>query len=69
MNMRMVNLICSVLPVACTLSATGCGSDTGQDLDPIPVVSAQLNVTYMQNDGLVKGLGGWNDPPGVRIPG
>jgi len=57
MNMRVVNLLWSVLPVACALGAAGCGNDTGQDPDRIPVVSPELNLIYMQNDGLVKGVG------------
>src|SRR5262249_6904128 len=64
MNIRIVHLLWSVLPVACALGAAGCGSDTGQEPDSIPVVSAELNAISTHNDGLVKGLNGWNDPLG-----
>ena len=60
MNMRIVTLLCSVLPVACALGAAGCGSATGQDLDPIPVMPAALNLIYTLNNGLVTGQGAGN---------
>jgi|GEM_PF-2134709 len=59
--MRITTLLWTVLPIACSLTAAGCGTDTAPEPNPVPVVPTALVRSYTANQGLVMGWGehGW----------
>src|SRR5512140_917686 len=60
-HMRISTLLWTVLPIACSLTAAGCGIDTAPEPNPVPVVPTALVRSYTSNQGLVMGWGehGW----------
>ena len=63
MNTRISNLLWIVLPMACALSAPGCGgADAAQEPNPIPVIPVALTRSYTANQGLVTGWGAHDWP-------
>jgi len=62
MNTRISNVLWIVLPVACAVSAPGCGTSTAQEPSPIPVIPVALTRSYTANQGLVTGWGAHDWP-------
>ena len=56
MNLRVSSSFLLVLPIAASLSASGCGTDTAAPLNPIPIVPIALDRGYPANGGLVMNL-------------
>lgn len=56
MNLRVSSSFLLVLPIAASLSASGCGTDTAAPPNPIPVVPIALDRGYPANGGLVMNL-------------
>jgi len=60
--MRVSNLRWIALPVACALSAPGCGTDTAPEPNAIPVLESYVTRSYTVNNGLVTGWGTFDWP-------